>query len=35
MHAVYKFNPGVLTKTSKYNCAEGLNLKKPIKVYLS
>ena len=32
MHTVFKFNWGVVTNTSKYNLAEGFNLKKPIKI---
>ena len=32
---VFKFNRGIVTNTSKYNLAEGLDLKKPIKVNLS
>ena len=35
MHTVFKFNRGIVTKTSKYNLAEGLDLKKPIKFPLS
>ena len=35
MHTVFKFNRGIIvTNTSKYNLAEGLDLKKPIKVSL-
>ena len=32
MHTVFKFNRGIVTNTSKYNLAEGRDLKKPIKV---
>ena len=35
MHTVSKFNLGIVTNTSKYNLAEELDLKKPIKVPLS
>ena len=35
VHTVFKFNRGNVTNTSKYNYAEGLDLKKPIKVSLS
>ena len=31
MHTVFKFNEGIVTNTSKYNLAEGLGFKKPIK----
>ena len=34
MQTVFKFNRGIVTNTSKYNLAEGLDLKEPIKVYL-
>ena len=35
MHTVFKFNRGITTNTSKYNLAEGIDLKKPmIKVTL-
>ena len=30
MHTVFKFNRGIVTNTSKYNLAEGVDLKKPI-----
>ena len=37
MHTAIKFNRGIVTNTSKYNLAEGLDLKKetkfPIKIY--
>ena len=35
MHTVLKLTQGIATHTSKYNPAEGLDLKKPIKVPLS
>ena len=35
MHIVFKFKRGIVTDTSKYNLAEGLDLKKPMKVPLS
>ena len=35
MHTVIKFDRSIDTSTSKYNLAEGLDLKKPIKVPLS
>ena len=35
MHAVFKFNRGIITNTSKYNLVDGLDLKKPMKVPLS
>ena len=34
MHAVFKLNRDIVTNASKYNLAEGLDLKKPIKVPL-
>ena len=34
-HTACKLNRGIVTKTSKYNLAEGYDLKKPIKVPLS
>ena len=30
MHTIFKFNRAIVTNTSKYNPAEGLDLKKPI-----
>ena len=35
MRTVFKFNWGIVTNTCKYNLAERLDLKKPIKVSLS
>ena len=35
MHTVFKFNRAIVTNTSKYNLAEGFDLKKPIQVLLS
>ena len=35
MHTVFKFSQAVVTNTSKYNLAEGLDLIKPIKNLLS
>ena len=36
MQTLFKFNRGIIvTNTSKYNLAEGLDLKKSIKVPLS
>ena len=35
MRIIFKFNYDIVTKTSKYNLAEGLGLKKAIKVILS
>ena len=35
MHTVFEFNRGIATNTVKYNLAEGLDLKEPIKVPLS
>ena len=32
MQTVFKFNRGIITHTSRSNLAEGLDLKKPIKV---
>ena len=34
MHAVFKFKRDIVTNTPKNNLAEGLDLKKPIKVPL-
>ena len=34
MHTIFKFNWGIVTNTSKYNIAEGIDLKKLIKVPL-
>ena len=35
MHTVFKFNRTIVTNTSKYTLAKGLDLKKPIQFILS
>ena len=35
MHNVFEFNRAIVTNTSKYNLAEGLDLKNPMQVLLS
>ena len=35
MHTALKLNRGIVTNTSKYNLAGGLDLEKPIEVPLS
>ena len=35
MHTFFKLSRGINTNTSKYNLAEGLGLKKPMKVPFS
>ena len=35
MHTVFKFNEGIVTNTSRYNLADGRDLKNPTKFILS
>ena len=35
MLTVFKFNRGIVTNTSKYNLAEGLDLKKSMQISFS